>query len=111
MIFAEFYGPSSLFADTLSTIEERIAAVMHARREDVVVRRIEAESDYSGTEIWIELSSEEQLARHAAELSQQVTAAVRLKIDTDVWVLFRIVPLNYVYLNGQPRRRGLAGLE
>src|SRR5579884_3718401 len=111
MIFAEFYGPTSTFAEALATIEERIAAVMHARPEDVVVRRIEAESDYAGAEIWIELSSEEQLARHGRELAEQVTRAIRAKVDSDVWVLFRIVPLDRVYLNGEARRRGLPSLE
>ncbi|MEA2640719.1 MAG: hypothetical protein QOF51_2113 [Chloroflexota bacterium] len=111
MIFAEFYGPASTFAETLSTIEERIASVMNARPEDVVVRRVEAESDYPGAEIWIELSSEEQLARHGRELARQVTSAIRGQVESDVWVLFRVVPLDRVYLNGEPRRRGLAGLD
>lgn len=111
MIFAEFYGPASLFADVLSTLEGRIAAVLHARPEDVVIRRIEAESDYEGTEIWIELSSEEQLARHGRDLARETSAAIRAHGETDVWVLFRIVPLEQVYLNGEPRRRGSAALD
>jgi len=111
VIFAEFYGPPSTFAETLSTMEERIAQVMHARQEDVVIRRLEAESDYAGAEIWIELSSEEQLARHGPELARQVTNAIRSKVDEDVWVLFRVVPLERVYLNGVPRRRGISSFE
>jgi hypothetical protein len=109
VIFAEFYGPASLYADALSSIEDRIASVLHARPEDVVVRRVEAESDYAGAEIWIELSSEEQLARHGRDLAEQLTAVLRAKkVDDDVWVLFRIVPLERVFLNGEPRRRGSA---
>ncbi|MBM2809997.1 MAG: hypothetical protein HW416_756 [Chloroflexi bacterium] len=109
MIFAEFYGPASLFADVLSSMEERIAAALHARPTDVVVRRVEAESDYPGAEIWVELSSEEQLARHGREIAEQLTALLRArKVDDDVWVLFRIVPLERVFLNGEPRRRGSA---
>ncbi len=111
MIFAEFYGSSSLFADSLSAIEARIAAVLRARAEDVVVRRVEVESDYPGAEIWIELSSEEQLVRHGQELARQVSAVIRANSDIDVWVLFRIVPLDRVYLNGEPRRRGFPGLD
>jgi hypothetical protein len=111
LIFAEFYGSSSLFADSLSGLEDRIAAVLRARPEDVVVRRVEAESDYSGAEVWIELSSEEQLVRHGRELARQVTAVIRAKAEMDVWVLFRIVPLDRVFLNGEPRRRGSAGLD
>jgi hypothetical protein len=111
MIFAEFYGPPSLFADSLAALETRIARVLNARREDVVIRRVDAESDYEGTEVWIELSSEEQLVRHGKELAQEVSAAIRAHIETDVWVLFRIVPLDRVYLNGEPRRRGFSGSE
>ena len=106
MIFAEFYGPASLYTDMLAILEARIASVLHARSDDVVVRRVEAEADYAGAEIWIELSSEEQLARHGQELARQLTAAIRGHADTDVWVLFRIVPLNRVFLNGEPRLRG-----
>lgn len=107
MIFAEFYGPSSLFADTLTLLENRIAETLHARAEDVVVRRIDAESDYPGTEIWVELSSEEQLALYGRELARQITSAVRSVVEGDVWVLFRVVPLDRVYLNAEPRRRGV----
>ena len=107
MIFAEFYGPAGLFTDCLSVLENRIAGVLRARPEDIVIRRIDAESDYSGTEIWIELSSQEQLARHGQDLARQLTAIVRAKVESDVWVLFRIVPLDRVFLNGEPRGRGI----
>jgi len=111
VIFAEFYGSPSLFADTLATLETRIAAVLNARPEDVVIRRVEAESDYPGAEVWIELSSEEQLVRHGRELAQQISTAVRAHGEGDVWVLFRIVPLDRVFLNGEPRRRGFSGSD
>ena len=94
-----------------SSLEERIAQVMHARPEDVVVRRIEAESDYPGAEVWVELSSEEQLARHGRPLAQAISEVVRSQVKMDVWVLFRVVPLERVYLNGEPRRRGAAALD
>jgi len=109
VIFAEFYGSPSLFADTLAVLENRIAGVLNARPEDVVIRRVEAESDYPGTEVWVELSSDEQLARHGKDLAQQITAAIRSHSDGNVWVLFRIVPLDRVFLNGEPRRRGFSG--
>jgi hypothetical protein len=111
VIFAEFYGSPSIFADTLAALESRIARVLNARPEDVVIRRVEAESDYEGTEIWIELSSEEQLVRHGKELAQQVSDAIRAHFETNVWVLFRILPLDRVYLNGQPRGRGFSGSD
>jgi hypothetical protein len=111
VIFAEFYGPPSLFADSLASLETIIARVLNARREDVVIRRVEAESDYEGTEIWIELSSEEQLVRHGRDLARQISDSIRAHIETDVWVLFRIVPLERVFLNGEPRRRGFSGSD
>jgi isocitrate dehydrogenase kinase/phosphatase len=110
MIFAEFYGQQSLYADTVSLLEQRIAAVFRARPADVVIRHVAAESDYEGTEIWVELSSEDQLARHGKELAQAISQVVKSKAaGTDVWVLYRIVPLDRVYLNGEPRRRGYGG--
>lgn len=92
-------------------MEQRIASIMRARPEDIVIRRIEAEDDYPGIEIWVELSSEEQLARHGRDLARGLTEVVRSHLDTDVWVLFRVVPLDRVYLNGEPRRRGFAAAD
>lgn len=106
MIFAEFYGPSSLYADALAGIERAIGAVLHARTEDVVVRRVDTESDYAGAEVWVELSSDEQLARHGQDLARAITGVIRALVEGDVWVLFRVVPLERVFLNGEPRARG-----
>lgn len=106
MIFAEFYGASSLYADAVAGLEQGIATVLQARPEDVVIRRIEMESDYPGTEIWVELSSDEQLAHHGQDLARAITGVIRALADGDVWVLFRVVPLQRVFLNGEPRARG-----
>jgi len=108
MLFAEFYGTPSLFAEVRSDLEAQIAGVFKASVDDVVIRRIEAESDYPGTEIWIELSSEEQLALYAREIARRVSSVIRGRAEIDVWVLFRVVPLAHVYLNADPRTRGLA---
>ena len=108
MIFAEFYGPDALYGSIRTTIEGRIAEALRARPEDVVLRRSPIESHYPGTEIWVELSSEEQLAQYGREVAERVTSAIRADSDDDVWVLFRIVPLSHVFLNGEPRRRGAA---
>jgi hypothetical protein len=111
MIFAEFYGPTALFAASLLGMEQAIAKVLRVRPEDIVIRRIEAEDDYAGTEIWVELSSEEQLARHGRELARGLTEVIRSHVEGDVWVLYRVVPLERVFLNGEPRRRGAAALD
>jgi hypothetical protein len=111
VIFAEFYGPSSLFREVRPALAAGIAAVFRTRPEDVVIRGMELDTDHPALEVWIELSSEEQLVRHGSDLARQVTGVVRAHTDRDVWVLFRIVPLERVYLNGEPRRRGAATLE
>jgi len=108
MIFAEFYGADALYSGLRTTLERGIADVLRARPEDVVLRRALIESHYPGTEIWVELSSEEQLAQYGRDIAQRITAAVRQESEDDVWVLFRIVPLSHVFLNGEPRRRGAA---
>jgi len=108
MIFAEFYGADAVYASLRSTIEHRIAEALRARPEDVVVRRVPMESHYAGTEIWVELSSEEQLAQNGRAIAKEISAAIREESDDDVWVLFRIVPLSHVFLNGDPRGRGFA---
>lgn len=111
MIFVDFYGDPKVFTDAQLPLQEHIANVFHTRPEDVVIRRITVESQYSGTEIWIELSSDEQLMRHGRELAQTVSDVIRARLEGDVWVLFRVVPLSHVYLNGEPRRRGAGTLD
>jgi len=108
VIFAEFYGADAIYSSLHGTIESRIAQALRARPEDVVVRRVPIESHYAGTEIWVELSSEEQLAQYGREIASQITAAIREETEDDVWVLFRVVPLSHVFLNGEPRGRGFA---
>ncbi|MSQ24251.1 MAG: hypothetical protein EXR58_06860 [Chloroflexi bacterium] len=111
MIFADFYGTAWLFGAAQSALREGIAGVFRARLEDVVVRRIVVEGEYTATEVWIELSSDEQLMRHGQELARVISAVVQAQAPGEVWVLFRIVPLSHVYLNGEPRRRGSVTLE
>jgi len=111
MIFSDFYGPAALYADARPTLQASIAHALNARPEDVVVRRVQVDSQYPGAEVWVELSSEEQLARHGRDLAQHITEVLRPYHAGDVWVLFRIVPLAHVYLNGEPRRRGAATLD
>ena len=111
MIFADFFGPTALYAEARPALEGSIAQALKARPEDVVVRRVQVESQYSGAEVWVELSSEEQIARHGRDLARDITEALRPHHAGDVWVLFRIVPLAHVYLNGEPRRRGAATLD
>lgn len=105
MLFVDYLGPADLFAATRDTVRERVAVVFRTRPEQVVVRRLVAESDYEGVEVWVEISSDDQLYRYGARLAEEVSAAIRAHHEVDVWVLFRTVPLERAFLNGRPRRR------
>jgi hypothetical protein len=105
MLFVDYLGPTDLFQETRGAIQERVAAALRTPARDVVVRRQVVESDYPGVEVWIEVSSDEQLVRHGRRLAQEVSGAVRAVREVDVWVMFRVVPLDHAFLNGAPRRR------
>jgi hypothetical protein len=111
MLFVDFYGPTEVFAATRAAIQERVATAFRTPPGSVVLRRIVAESEYPGVEVWIELSSEEQLYRYGRRLAADVSEAVRATHPLDVWVLFRIVPLAHAFLNGTPRRRDANPLD
>src|SRR5829696_4902735 len=103
MLFVDFYGPAEVFAATRAAIQERVAATFRTPPASVILRRIVAETEYTGVEVWIELSSEEQLYRYGRRLAADVSEAVRATHPVDVWVLFRVVPLAHAFLNGAPR--------
>jgi hypothetical protein len=111
MLFVDFYGPADVFAATAEAVRAEVAAVFRTPAADVVLRRIVAESAYPGVEVWIELSSDEQLYRYGRRLAADVSAAIRATHAIDVWVLFRVVPLAHAFLNGEPRRRDAAPLD
>ena len=111
MLFVDFYGPAELFAATRPAIQQRVGAVFRTPADNVVVRRIVVETDYAGVELWIELSSDEQLYRYGRQLAAEVGEAIRAEQPVDVWVLFRVVPLAHAFLNGVPRRRDASPLD
>ena len=111
MLFVDFYGPAEVYAATRTAIQERVAAAFRTPPVSVVVRRIVAETEYPGVEVWIELSSEEQLYRYGSRLAADVSEAIRATHALDVWVLFRVVPLAHAFLNGAPRRRDASPLD
>jgi hypothetical protein len=111
MLFVDFFGPADVFAATCAVIQERVAATFRTPPADVVLRRIVAESQYTGVEVWIELSSDEQLYRYGRRLAADVSDAIRATQPVDVWVLFRVVPLAHAFLNGAPRRRDASPLD
>ncbi|HLH26436.1 MAG TPA: hypothetical protein VK066_28280 [Chloroflexota bacterium] len=111
MLFVDFYGSAEVFRATMAGIQAHVAAAFRTPPANVVVRRIVAESDYPGVEVWIELSSEEQLYRYGGRLAAEISAVIRAAAPVDVWVLFRLVPLAHAFLNGTPRRRDASPLD
>jgi len=70
------------------------------------VRRIVTEDARDDVELWIELSTDEQLYRLGRDIAQRVSAALRPDGQgPDVWVMYRVVPLSHAFLNGQVRGR------
>lgn len=111
MLFVEYDGPAEVFTAARDAVRERVASVLRIAPRDVIVRRWLYEGDYAGVEVWVELSSEEQRYRYAQRLAEEITAALRPHTPEDIWVLFRIVPLDQAYLNGVPRRRDSMSLD
>ena len=111
MLFVDYSGPAEVFADTCRAVQEQVAAVFRLPPEDVIIRRRVLEGEYAGVEVWVELSSDEQLYRYGRRLAHEVSEAIRGARPVDVWVMFRVVPLERAFLNGTPRRRDATSLE
>lgn len=106
MIFVDMYCEPATFHAVHAAIQDEVGRVLGVRPADVVVRRFAVESTHPGVELWVELSDDEQLYRHGTELAQAITRVVQAVQRTDVWVMYRIVPLQRAFLNGEPRARG-----
>lgn len=111
MIFIDFIGPRPAFEAAGQSIGQAAAAVLRTAVPSVVVRRLVVEPESSDVEIWVELSSEEQLIRHGRPLATRISEAVRASTPANVWVMFKVVPLSHAFLNGEPRGRGLPSFE
>jgi hypothetical protein len=89
-----------------------VAAALRVPREQVVVRRLVTEGGVDEIELWVELSSDEQLYRLGQQIAQRVSAGLRADGPTDdVWVMYRVVPLSHAFLNGEPRGRGTPSFD
>ena len=111
MIFAEFLGPADVYEGVKERLQRETGAVLRSPADSVVLRRILTQDERREGELWVELSSEEQLYRFGRPLAERLSAAVRDSFPVDVWVMFRIVPLTHAFLNGQPRARGVSPFE
>ena len=111
MLFVDYQGSRELFAATRQTIQERVACVFRVPLAEVVVRLRGQETDYTGVEIWVEVSSDEQVYRYGRQVARALSETIREQHDVDVWTMFRVVPLERAFLNGVPRRRDATPLS
>ena len=108
MYFLDYYGPAELYAEVRAGLQRELAAAFRAGADDARVRRILLEDQPEEVELWVELSTEEQLVRHGHDVAARLSAVVREHAPVDVWVMFRIVPRSHAFLNGAPRGRARA---
>ena len=81
-------------------------------RSPSAMRRLATDDDGHDIELWIELSTDEQLYRFGRSIAQRISAGLRPdENDPKVWVMYRVVPLSHAFLNGEPRGRGTATFE
>jgi hypothetical protein len=89
-----------------------VATALRVGPEQVVVRRLATEDERDEVELWIELSTDEQLYRLGRQLAHRISVALRPEDrGPNVWVMYRVVPLSHAFLNGEARGRGTASLD
>jgi hypothetical protein len=112
MIFVDYLGPAERLPGVSDVVKREVGAAMRVRREQVAVRRIVTDDERDEVELWVELSTDEQLYRLGRQLAQRISAALRPEGDGPaVWVMYRVVPLSNAFLNGEPRGRGAATFD
>jgi hypothetical protein len=112
MLFVDYLGPAERVAEVTAVVQREVSATMRMRPEHIAVRRIVTEDTRAEVELWIELSTDEQLYRLGRQVAQRISAGLRPAGEgPEVWVMYRVVPLNHAFLNGEPRGRGSAQLE
>ena len=112
MIFVDYLGPASRLAEVSEVVRREVAATLRLPSAQVAVRRMLTEDERDDLELWVELSTDEQLYRIGRQLAQRITADLRPNGDgPNVWVMYRVVPLSHAFLNGEARARGTPGME
>ncbi len=112
MIFVDYLGPADRMPRVAEVVRREVSAAMRVGPSLVTVRRIVTEDERDEIELWIELSTDEQLYRFGRQIAQQISGA--LSADGEgppVWVMYRVVPLSHAFLNGHPRGRGTTSFE
>lgn len=112
MIFVDYLGPAQRLPWVTEVVKREVGAAMRMSPEQISVRRIVTDDPADEIELWIELSTDEQLYRLARPIAQRISNAMRPDGNgPSVWVMYRVVPLSSAFLNGEARGRGTASLE
>jgi hypothetical protein len=107
MIFVDYLGPDDLLGHVREVVGREVGAAMRVPPDQVNVRRIVTEDPRTDVELWVELSTDEQLYRLGRDIAQRLSGGLRPDgAGPDVWVMYRVVPLSHAFLNGQVRGRG-----
>lgn len=110
MIFVDYLGSVDRFPAVKRVTQTQIATAVGIPPASVTVRRVLTEDPGDEAELWVELSSDEQLYRVAQKIAEGISHALHQAGDNaPIWVMYRIVPLKYTFLNG--RRRGRGGVD
>jgi len=112
MLFVDYLGPAERLAQVRAVVGREVGAAMRVSADQVAVRRIVTDDDRDEVELWIELSTDEQLYRLGRAIAQRISAGLRPDgVGPAVWVMYRVVPLSNAFLNGDARGRGTATFE
>jgi hypothetical protein len=111
MLFVDYYGPEDVYDRAHASLQTQVGRVFRLPAELVAVRRFPVQGGRDEVELWVEVSSDEQVYRFGNRLAAELTRAVREHTNVDVWVMYRIVPLANAFLNGEPRARAVEAFE
>lgn len=112
MIFVDYLGPPARLDQVREVVSREVGRALRVAADQVVVRRLATDADRDEIEVWVELSTDEQLYRLGRQLATTISAGLRpAGSGPNVWVMYRVVPLSHAFLNGEARGRGTATLD
>ena len=112
MIFVDYLGPAERLPEVSEVVRREVGSAMRVSSDLVAVRRIATEDERQEIELWIELSTDEQLYRLGRQIAQRISAGLRPEPTAPaVWVMYRVVPLSHAFLNGEPRGRATTNFD
>ena len=112
MIFVDYLGPPARLGQVREVVSREVAGALRVAADQVVVRRLATDADSDEIELWVELSTDEQLYRLGRQLAANITTGLRPEgTGPNIWVMYRVVPLSHAFLNGEARARGTATLD